>query len=94
MNAQDISHLATLSRLELTQEETQEFSQKIDSIVGFIDQIKAVSLPEEAVRDMALSNRFRSDERVHEAGESADLIRENFPQKTDRQLVVKKVLPN
>lgn len=39
----DIQKLASLSRMKLTEEEQNQFAKEIDSILGYVEQIKEVS---------------------------------------------------
>ncbi len=39
----DIQKLASLSRMKLTDEEQTQFAKEIDSILGYVEQIKEVS---------------------------------------------------
>ena len=39
----DIQKLASLSRMKLTEEEQTQFAKEIDSILGYVEQIKEVS---------------------------------------------------
>jgi aspartyl-tRNA(Asn)/glutamyl-tRNA(Gln) amidotransferase subunit C len=39
----DIQKLASLSRMKLTEEEQAQFAKEIDSILGYVEQIKEVS---------------------------------------------------
>lgn len=94
MNTDDVAHIAQLARLDLNEDEKKEFTDKLESIVGFIDTVKQFKVSEEVIRDMHNYNTFRSDDRVHVAGESASEIIANMPAREENQLRVKKVLPN
>ena len=47
LSTEDISHLARLARLDLTAEERDRFSSQLSSVVGYVEQLSAVSLPED-----------------------------------------------
>lgn len=44
----DIEKIATLSSLELTQEEKETFARQFESILAYFDQIQSLSLPVDA----------------------------------------------
>jgi len=94
MNKDDILHLASLARLELTEKEIESFPKQFDDILTFVDQVKQYDVPDEVIRDMQNYNSFRADDVTHTAGESRDEIMAGMPQVTDDQLQVKKVLSN
>ena len=94
MNTDDITHLATLSRLELTEKEMQKFPGQLESILGFIDQIKDVEISGNIIRDMQNYNTFREDTDHHEAGESREEIIAGMPNVQDDYLKTKKILNN
>jgi aspartyl-tRNA(Asn)/glutamyl-tRNA(Gln) amidotransferase subunit C len=43
MNSKDITHLAHLSRLQLTDEEIDAYTKQFDEIVAYVDKIKEVT---------------------------------------------------
>ena len=94
MNKDDIVHLASLSRLELTDAEIEAFPDQLDAILGFVDQIKDANIGDDVVRDMQNHNSFREDDFASVAGESREEIMNAFPNRTGDHLVVSKVLPN
>lgn len=94
MNTDEIKHLASLSRLELTDEEIATFPGQFEAILGFVDQIKDIEVADGVVRDMQNYNSFRDDEQTHESGEHRDEIIDAFPARDGDYLKVSKVLPN
>jgi len=94
MNTDDIVHLASLSRLELTEEEIAAFPAQIEAIIGFVDQVKDAEVGEEVVRDMQNYNSFREDGFANTNGESREEIIDAFPKRSGDHLAVSKVLPN
>jgi aspartyl-tRNA(Asn)/glutamyl-tRNA(Gln) amidotransferase subunit C len=45
----DITHLAHLSRLELTDEEQERFAAQLSNVVEYVDQLSSVVTPENMV---------------------------------------------
>lgn len=93
MNTDDITHLASLSRLELSDEELASFPAQFESILAFVDQVKEAPVDEGVVRDMQNYNSFREDNAIDQH-ESRDAIIDAFPNREEDLLQVSKVLPN
>jgi aspartyl-tRNA(Asn)/glutamyl-tRNA(Gln) amidotransferase subunit C len=92
MKREDIAHLATLARLELSEQELENFEGELSSIMSYVGAISdiasEVSAPEVGVRH----NVFRADVVTNEADEySADLLAQ-MPHTEGRYLKVKKIL--
>jgi aspartyl-tRNA(Asn)/glutamyl-tRNA(Gln) amidotransferase subunit C len=92
MKREDIAHLATLSRLELSEQELENFEAELSSIMSYVSVISdiasEVGAPEVGVRH----NIFRADVVTNGPDEyTADLIAE-MPRTEGRYLKVKKIL--
>lgn len=92
MNREDIAHLATLSRLELSEQELQNFEGELSSIMSYVGAISdiasEVGVPEVGVRH----NIFRPDVVTNEAEEYTDRLVASMPHSDGRYLKVKKIL--
>lgn len=93
MTPEEIDKLATLARMELTDQEKASLVGDMQNILGFIDSIKEanVSLDAEA-RLGAVSNVFRADENPHEGGVYTDALLAAAPEAKDGFVKVKKIL--
>ena len=90
MDIKDVENLAGLARLELTEEEKKGLLSDMDSILGYVKQIEGVKV-DEVKTEYSLTNAWREDK--PESREfSRDLIIEQFPEKQDGFLKVKKIL--
>lgn len=60
---QEMEHLKTLARLELSTEETQGLKQDLNKILGYFEQIRDLDTEgvEELARPVASANIFRED---------------------------------
>jgi ammonium transporter Rh len=68
------------------------FAVEIDSVLGYVDQIKQVAGTDQERQAGELRNVTRTDDRPNERGsKTADLVAE-FPKKEDNYLKVKKIL--
>ncbi len=90
MDIKDVENLAELARLELSNAEKEKILIDIDSILKYVRQIEEVKIGE-TKSDYKVYNVWRED--VTEPREfSRDLILEQFPDKQDGFLKVKKIL--
>ncbi len=94
MKREDIAHLATLARLELSETELQNLEGELSSIMSYVSAISDMA-SEDADMTPRLGvrhNVFRPDEVQNQADEyTADLIAE-MPRSEGRYLKVKKIL--
>lgn len=90
MDIKDVENLAELARLELSKEEKEKILIDVDSILKYIGQIEEVKIGD-IKSDFKVYNVWRED--VIEPREfSRDGILEQFPDKQDGFLKVKKIL--
>lgn len=92
---EDIEHLATLARIELTSTEALQFAEDITSIVGYVSEIKDITgegVPEKKVGPVF--NVFREDVDPHEAGKYTDDLLALAPERQGQYVKVKKILDN
>jgi aspartyl-tRNA(Asn)/glutamyl-tRNA(Gln) amidotransferase subunit C len=94
MNREDISHLATLSRIALTEEELSKLEGELSSIVSYVAVISDIaadiagSTPEVG----PLHNVFRPDVVTNTVGEHTKTLLAEMPQTEGAFLKVKKIL--
>jgi len=94
MNKEDVQSLSKLARIRLTDEETENFSKDISSIVSYVSVIQGIVADDnEAGGKLGVRyNVFRSDVVTNQPdGYTDDLLRE-MPNSKDRYMVVKKIL--
>ena len=93
----DIEHLAKLSRIEVKDEEVESLAKDIESILGYVDQLKEISpTPGHQVSGKSSydlnRNVLREDENPHEAGIYTDAILKEAPSTEDNFIKVKNIL--
>lgn len=73
----DIEHLANLARMNLTPEEATHFTEQIESILAYVDQLKAIDVEgvEETAQVTGLVNVLRADEPSPELDPVSQLAR-------------------
>ena len=93
ISSDDIKKLAGLARLGLTQAEQDVLAKEVDSILGYVEQIKEVSGKLDDNRAIpAHRNVMRSDDHPHESGVHTEDILKNAPDRDGNYLKVKKIL--
>lgn len=93
MTPDEVKHLASLARLQLTDQEIEAFPKQFSDILGFVDQIKEADVTGIQTRDFTHINVFREDVNPHTEGENRDLIIAGMPEVKEDRLKVKRILP-
>ena len=91
---QDIDKLATLARIALTPEEKQKFQKDLESILGYISELKDAPISEVApsADDYYLTNVMRTDDEAFVAGQNTERILAEAPKSDKDFFVVKQIL--
>lgn len=102
ITTEDIQNLAALARIQIAPEEQESLRTEIESILGYIDQIKkAAKVSEEAgssaggamtVEAGVLHNVLREDSAPHLSSEFTERILSAAPAREGNYLKVKKIL--
>jgi aspartyl/glutamyl-tRNA(Asn/Gln) amidotransferase C subunit len=96
----DINKLALLSRLALSPEEKESLQKDLDSILGYISQIKEVKVPPLVDTEASFRNQFREDGGRTASGDPFDLAQgknnqallKALPTREGDYMVVQKIL--
>lgn len=94
MKKEDIAHLGTLARIELSEAELQKLEGELSSIVSYVSVISDIAsdAAEMTPKLGARHNVFKADEVTNQAdGYTADLLAE-MPATEGRYMKVKKIL--
>ncbi len=88
----DIERIALLARLELTEEEKQQFSGQIENILKYIDKLKEPDTAnvEPTAHILPLKNIFREDKMT--ASLTREKALQNAPDRTDNFYRVPKII--
>ncbi len=93
LNREDVLKLARLARLQLSEDEVEEFSQELTAILQYVEQLQNVDVdglkPTNQVT--GLTNVTRPDE-VRDYGYKVEKLLENVPAVKDNQIQVKRML--
>ncbi|MEX0917156.1 MAG: Asp-tRNA(Asn)/Glu-tRNA(Gln) amidotransferase subunit GatC [Candidatus Paceibacterota bacterium] len=92
MNKDEITHLAKLARLSLTEEESKEFAEEVESVLSYVSDIKeAVGEFPETPESGVPFNVMREDEEPHEAGLHTKTLLSSSKNKKGDYIKVKKI---
>ena len=94
MNKEDIKHLGQLSRIELSEEDADNFSKEISAIISYVEVVQDIIGNEDDKEPKvgARFNVFRDDVVTNEPDSYTNDILAEMPKSQDRYLVVKKIL--
>ena len=87
----DVRQLATLSRLEVTDEELAKLETELPAILDFVEQIQAVATDVES-HDAEHRNVMRDDANPIETGSFTDVLLAAAPKSRDGRVAVKQVI--
>ena len=87
----DVRALATLARMEVSQEELEKLETELPAILAFVETVQNVKIPE-TKRSPTLRNVMREDGEPHESGTYTEKLLAQAPAKKDGRLVVKQVI--
>lgn len=88
----DVKKLATLARIKLSPEEETKLARDMESILGYVQQIQSVEIPEMSGRKERVRNVLRDDANPHESGIHTQDILNEAPGREGDYLKVKKIL--
>lgn len=96
LSQSDVNHLASLARLQLTQEESERYAEQLSKVVSYVDQLTTVATGEAGSEGVSgLSNVLQADE-PRAAGSLANLNPEDAlsmaPLRDGSSLVVRAVM--
>lgn len=93
LSPQEIEDIATLARLQLSDEEKTMYAEQLSAILDYVKMLDEVdtSMVEETCQVTGLMNVIRDDEVVEISDEQKKDIIEAFPDKIGSLLKVKKV---
>ena len=91
ITSKDIKNLASLARIEISEEEAERLTPEIDSILGYVGQIKNVvgNIKKEVPK---LHNVMREDVSTNISRQYTDDILNNAPDREGDYIKVKKIL--
>lgn len=92
MEKKDIQHLASLSRIRITDEEAEALKSDIESVLSYVSVINTLGGDGLAKEVGARYNVFRNDVATNEGGAYTEAILNEAPSVKGKYLQVKKIL--
>ncbi len=93
MKKEDIEHLAKLSRIALSETETDSLAEDITSILGYVSEIEEITSSGAGEKKVgALYNVMREDENPHEPGMYTEDLLRAAPDRDGQYIRVQKIL--
>lgn len=88
----DISYVANLARIELTEAEKQTLGAQLNQVLGYFEKLSALNL--DGIEPSAHASSLQNVWRMDEAGETftPEEALSNAPSKRENQIVVPKVV--
>ena len=87
----DVSYVAKLARLDLTPEEIETFQPQLDAILGHVESLSAVELPDDLELDDHSSLAFMRQD-IPRPSLSREAVLANAPDQAQEQIRVPKVV--
>lgn len=93
LSREDVLKLARLARIELAEDELEEFTTEFDEILGYVEKLQQVDITglEPTSQVTGLTNVMRADE-VRDYGYKPEDLLKNVPSVQDNQLKVKRMI--
>lgn len=87
----DVRYVAKLARLDLTEEEVSLFQPQLESILGHVESLSAIELPNDLENDQNSHLAIMRNDTPHESLDP-DLVLRNAPEQSQQQVRVPKVV--
>ena len=93
MTKEEILHLGTLARIQLSDSEAEKLHSEIDSILDYVSTVNDIVADADLTKVVGpVFNVFREDVVTNEPGSHTAALITEFPEKEGQHLKVKKIL--
>jgi aspartyl-tRNA(Asn)/glutamyl-tRNA(Gln) amidotransferase subunit C len=92
ISCEDIQKLATLSRIDISEEETGKLQKDMEAILGYVSELDSVEDKKDDLVVGEVHNVFREDGTPHEAGIHTEALLAEAPASESGYIKVKKIL--
>lgn len=93
MEKKDILHLATLSRIRITNEEAEALTSDIEAVLSYVSVVSEIAADAHLTKKVgAVFNVFREDEVTIPSDSFTEAILKEAPHVKGRHLKVKKII--
>lgn len=93
LTREDVLKLAQLARLDLTDDEVEEFSSELSAILQYVEKLESVDTKglEPTNQVTGLTNVTRADE-IRDYGYKPEELLKNLPDTKDKQIKVRRMI--
>ena len=91
VSKEEVKNLASLARIEISEEETEKLTKDVDAILGYVGQIQEVTGGAEKTVPK-LRNVMREDIVINKDGQYTEKLLDSTPSREGEYLKVKKIL--
>ena len=93
LKKEDIEHLSTLSRVEVSEDEKEDLAGQLDSVLAYVGEIAKIATGGDAMPvPGSLRNVLRDDTDQNPGGEYTDAIIKNAPHHEKGYVQVKRIM--
>lgn len=89
---EEVDNLCLLSRIQMTDTEKDALARDLQRILGYVEQIRQVTLPEKPVESTGRENNTRTDDEAHLVAEYTEILLAGVPEREGNYIKVKKVI--
>ncbi len=89
---EDVKRLASLARVEVSDEDLARFASEFDAILTYIGKLEELTLPQASASVPAVRNVFREDGTPDAPGIWTEKLAEQFPDREGDYLSVKQII--
>ncbi|MDR3557981.1 MAG: Asp-tRNA(Asn)/Glu-tRNA(Gln) amidotransferase subunit GatC, partial [Candidatus Pacebacteria bacterium] len=91
ISKKDIENLANLARIRLSEEEKESLAKDVDSILAYVDQIKAAPIKDFKPQPGSVKNVMRDDAVANTSPEDRERLLDEAPKREGDYVAVKKI---
>lgn len=93
LTKQDIEHLGTLARMNISPDEQEGLAKDLDSVLVYVSEVSQVTTEEDVIPRVGdIKNVMRGDINPFPGGGFTDMILANAPDTEDGYIKVKQIL--
>lgn len=92
ISPEEIKGLGALARVAVSDEEASKFAVEFESILGYVSELNALTLPDSHAQSDAPINVLRGDVVTHEPGEFTEELLAAAPAKEGEHISVQKII--
>lgn len=93
MDRDKVLKLATLARIDISEQEAESFSGEFETILGYVGEVKSATadLLDSTTKNTPINNVWREDSEPHESGHYTEKILKEVPKREGDFIKVKNI---